>query len=78
MAPTTDFSINSPTGQPDQIPQLLKIEQVATILQISRTSAYRLAQTGELPAVRFGGGTVRVRLDDLTAFIEGSRLAGAG
>jgi excisionase family DNA binding protein len=60
------------------IPQLLKIEQVATILQISRTSAYRLAQTGELPAVRFGGGTVRVRLEDLERFIERCALQQVG
>lgn len=58
------------------IPQLLKIDQVATILQISRTSAYRLAQTGELPAVRFGGGTVRVRMEDLSAFIERASQGG--
>jgi excisionase family DNA binding protein len=52
------------------IPQLLKIHQVAEILQISRTSAYRLAARGELPSVRFSENTVRVRLEDLEAFIS--------
>jgi excisionase family DNA binding protein len=58
--------VNDPTG----IPKLLKINQVAEILQVSRTSAYRLCQSGELPSVRFGPQTVRVRESDLVEYIE--------
>ena len=52
-----------------QLPQLLKIGQVAEILNISRTTAYRLAACGDLPAVKFSGTTVRVRPEDLERYI---------
>ncbi len=52
------------------IPRLLKPAQVADALAISRTSAYRLIETGALPSVRFAGATVRVREADLIKFIE--------
>jgi excisionase family DNA binding protein len=47
---------------------LLKIDEVARHLQISRTQAYRLCQSGSLPAVRFGS-LVRVRPSDLELFV---------
>jgi predicted DNA-binding transcriptional regulator AlpA len=48
---------------------LLKANDVARILGVSRTQAYRLMLT-ELPSVRFGGATVRVRPVDLEAYIN--------
>lgn len=48
--------------------KLLKAGEVAEILQVSKTQIYRLLGT-ELPCVRFGGGTVRVRKDDLDKYI---------
>jgi len=48
--------------------QLLKAEQVAERLRISRALAYRLMQTGEIPTVRFSR-TVRVCEADLEDFI---------
>lgn len=50
--------------------KLLKAEDIAELLSISRTAAYRLLRDGALPSVRFGGGTVRVRPADLAAFIQ--------
>jgi excisionase family DNA binding protein len=47
---------------------LLKVKDVASILGISQSSAYRLMQT-VIPTVRFGR-TVRVRSEDLARFIE--------
>jgi excisionase family DNA binding protein len=52
-----------------QIGQLLKANEVASLLRISKAAAYRLMQSGELPSVRFGGSTVRVRAADLTRFV---------
>jgi excisionase family DNA binding protein len=49
--------------------QLLKAVEVARILQISRTAAYRLIASGDLPGIRFAGKTVRVRPQDLEKFI---------
>ena len=48
--------------------QLLRISDVAEILKISKTTVYRLADSGELPSVRFGG-MVRVRELDLQEYI---------
>ncbi len=48
--------------------RLLKASEVAKVLQVSSTQVYRLLAT-ELPCVRFGGGTVRVRPEDLQQYI---------
>ena len=52
------------------VPRLLKINEVAEILQVSKTAAYRLVQVGELPAVHIAEKTVRVRLEDLQKYIQ--------
>ncbi len=49
--------------------KLLKAAQVAEILMVSKSQAYRLMDT-ELTCVRFGSATVRVRLGDLQKYIE--------
>lgn len=48
---------------------LLSATDVAQILNISRSAAYRLIQDGSIPAVRIGERIVRVRLVDLDAYI---------
>ncbi len=62
--------------QNQPVERLLKAEDVAQRLNISRTAAYRLMR-GELPAVKFGGATVRVRLSDLESFIA-AHVSGGG
>jgi len=47
---------------------LLTAKDVAQILRISKALAYRLVTDGQLPAVKFGR-TVRVRQEDLQAFV---------
>ena len=49
--------------------QVLKIQQLANALQISRALAYRLCLEGKIPSLRFGR-TVRVRQIDLEQFIK--------
>ena len=44
--------------------RLLKSEEVAEILQVSKAHAYVLMKRGEIPTVRIGK-IVRVRLEDL-------------
>jgi len=62
-----------------QIQPLLKAGEVAEILKISRTQAYRLLASGELPCLRFGGKTVRIRRADLERFITGQpKVQGIG
>ena len=48
---------------------LLKVDDVAAILNISRSAAYNLLQTRQLISVRMGK-SVRVRPVDLEAFIQ--------
>lgn len=52
---------------------LLRPIEVAAILNISKALAYRLLQTGQIPSVRFNR-TVRVRPDDLVAYIQNSLM----
>ena len=40
-------------------PVWLKVAQVATALQLSESSGYRMVRSGEIP-VRWGGGRVRI------------------
>jgi excisionase family DNA binding protein len=48
---------------------LLRGEDVARILNVSRSMAYQLIQRGEVPSVRLGRA-VRVRPQDLANFIS--------
>ena len=50
------------------IEKLLKGNDVAKLLNVSRSFAYTLMKSGELPTVRLGR-SVRVRLCDLQEFI---------
>ena len=50
-------------------PRLLRPEEVAETLNISKSLAYRLLQQGQIPTVRFNR-TVRVRQMDLEAYIQ--------
>lgn len=54
----------------DQNPSwiLLRPSDIAERLKISRSMAYKLICTGELPCVRIGR-SVRIRLEDLEKFI---------
>lgn len=49
--------------------RLLKIKDVTKILNISKSLAYRLIQTGEIPVVKVNSA-IRVRLSDLNEFIK--------
>lgn len=49
--------------------RLLKSEEVAEILQVSKAHAYVLMKRGEIPSVRIGK-IVRVRLEDLERYIS--------
>ncbi len=51
--------------------KLLKGNDVATRLNVSKAFAYRLMATGDIPTVRLGR-SVRVRPEDLEEFIEAS------
>lgn len=50
-------------------PMLLKIEEAAKLLHISRSQAYRLTGSGVLPSVKIGASR-RVRRADLERYIN--------
>ncbi|HID87447.1 MAG TPA: DNA-binding protein [Anaerolineae bacterium] len=54
--------------------KLLTVDQVAEILQVSRTTVYRRIRAGVLPAVKLGHRQVRIRQEDLEAYIEAHRI----
>jgi excisionase family DNA binding protein len=51
--------------------RLLKAQDVAAILNVSRSFAYALMQSGQLPSVRLGR-SIRVRPSDLEDYISGN------
>lgn len=57
---------NSYTSRPGF---LLRAEDVAEQLNISKSLAYRLLEQGQIPTIRFNR-TVRVRQADLDAYIQ--------
>jgi excisionase family DNA binding protein len=56
--------------------QLLKANDVAARLNISRSAAFSLMRSGDLSVVRFGR-LVRVRSEDLEAFISQNTINGS-
>lgn len=51
-------------------PHLLTVAEVQARLRISRRTAYRLIERGDLPALRIGG-SVRVDSDELEVWLYG-------
>lgn len=71
------MSIRSPDSyKPDKLDPLLRAADVAQLLAVSRSSAYRLLREGQIPVVKFGE-IIRVRRSDIEAFIERSLQGGA-
>jgi excisionase family DNA binding protein len=61
--------IQNPFREITQIEKLLKGNEVAKLLNVSRSFAYLLMQTGHIPTVRLGR-SIRVRPQDLVEYIE--------
>ena len=53
------------------LPKLLRANEVAETLDISRSYAYKLLQSGQIPSVHIGKCR-RVRAEDLEDFIDSS------
>jgi hypothetical protein len=73
---TTVTTDGTPPSQLDNLPLLLAVPRAATLLGISRASAYRLAASGELP-VRHLGGRIYVVTKLLRQLVEGYDEAAA-
>jgi len=62
-------------SDPSYMSKLLKAGEVAERLNISKSFAYSLMKTGQLPTVQIGG-SVRVRPQDLEDFINRNTTRG--
>ena len=51
-------------------PLLLKYDEAAGMLAISKSKLYRRVIAGEIPAVKCGGN-IRIRMTDLEQLVEG-------
>jgi excisionase family DNA binding protein len=61
----------------EKLPRLLNVLEVTNILGLGQSTVYLLIQRGELPCVRIRR-SVRVRQEDLEAFIEANVEEGSG
>jgi excisionase family DNA binding protein len=53
--------------------RFLRVEEVARVMGVSKMTIYRLINSGDLPADRFGK-TYRVREGELRAYLDRSRV----
>jgi excisionase family DNA binding protein len=62
------------TVEPVHTTRLLRIEDVADRLAVSRSMAWKLVAQGDIRSIRIGRA-VRIRPADLDAFVEGADRA---
>ena len=55
----------------DELPEVMKPEQVQKKIQISRATFFRLVQSGKLPGAKKVGDSWRISRDKLRAYFEG-------
>lgn len=60
----------------DNCPALLTVPELATVLRIGRNTAYRLIDTGTIPAIKIGR-QIRVYREDVIRYVGGHGLAEA-
>lgn len=61
-----------------QLPQMIDVREVATILKVSTRSVWRLVAREELPQPLRAGRSVRWRLSDIESWIDASILRNNG
>ena len=52
------------------LPKMLNGKELAAALRISKTLAYKLMSSGDIPTIRFSDKSVRVKEEDLLRWIE--------
>lgn len=59
-----------PTTDPSELPYLLRAEEVAGLLRVTRKAVYSMVDRGELPGVTKIGRRVRFQRDALLAWLN--------
>ena len=62
----------------ESYPDMLTVEQLAQALNIGRSMAYRLVQTGQVRSLRFGKAIRVPKTALLAAVARGNEVAGGG
>ncbi len=57
--------------------EVLTVEEVASLLKLSKITIYRLIKTGEIPAYKIGASW-RVNKKDLESYIESKKKGSSG
>lgn len=58
----------------DELPPVLRVQDVATVLDIGLGTAYALIHSGQIPCRRIGSrGLIRIARADLIRYIEGEK-----
>ena len=71
----TDFKDVADAERPDQEP-LIDIKFAVKLLGVSKSTVYDMAKYGDLPHYRIGR-SVKVRVSEITAWLEQKQRAGA-
>lgn len=58
----------------EETQEFLTVEQIANMLQIDAESVRRYVRSGKLPAIKLGGKYIRVRRQDLEAFLAKQKV----
>ena len=56
----------------DEMPLVLRVEDLTQILHIGRNTAYELVRSGQIRCLRIGGKTIRIPRDAVLDFINGT------
>jgi excisionase family DNA binding protein len=65
---------HSPSRGPHSPQPMMTYQEAADLLVISPRTLQRAASTGDLPVIRFGHRTVRIRREDLDAWIASKQV----
>ena len=57
----------------NEMPLVMKVEDLLPILHIGRNTAYELVRSGQIRCLRIGGRTIRIPRDAVLDFINGSK-----
>ena len=56
----------------EEMPLVLRVEDLTQILHIGRNTAYELVRSGQIRCLRIGGKTIRIPRDAVLDFINGA------
>lgn len=63
---------NKTNALSNEIPLVMKVEDLMPILHIGRNTAYELVRSGQIRCLRIGGKTIRIPRDAVLDFINGT------